>query len=147
MILIPTHNKLRDTWTFKHFVRQFSRGVDIEKFGQIPVVVTEDNCCYVWDGTHRITAAKFLGIELPESLFSIYRYTYKDLESINFEKGYVTPFNPAIECRKSFHDYKNFVLDMYKRNGPTETTRFILSNRDLYCEKRTSFTFSDMIPK
>lgn len=148
MELIPTHNKLRDVWTFKHFVRQFSRGVDIEKFGQIPVVVTEDNCCYVWDGTHRITAATYLRIRIPTSVISIYHYTYKQLMEVNLNKGYVTPFDPRKECRLSFHEFKNDVLKEYKKRERSEadTIKYIFDNENLFKEGRDVMSFHGLIP-
>lgn len=148
MILIPTHNKLRDTWTFKHFVRQFSRGVDIEKFGQIPVVVTEDNCCYVWDGHHRVTAATYLHLRIPSSAIQIYHYTYEQLMEINLNKGYVTPFDPRKECRISFHEFKDDVLSSYrsKKRTKDETIRYIFDNENLFKEGRDVTSFHELIP-
>lgn len=147
MQLIPTHNKLRDIWTFKRFVRQFKRGVDIEKFGQIPVVITEDNCCYVWDGHHRLAAMSYLGLRIPLSVITPYHYTYKQLMEINFTKGYVTPFNPKTECRLSFHEFKDSVLKMYKNKHEQDVLDYIWNNENLYKEGRDITNFYQLIPE
>ena len=160
MNLIPTHNRLRDIWTFKHFVRQFQRGIDIDNFGQVPIVVTEDDCCYIWDCHHRLAAMTYLGLRVPLSVITIHHYTYKQLLEINFAKGYVTPFDPRKECRLSFHEYKDTVLGMYKeaknksnrlREDSTDDIKviekYIHDNENLYKEGRDVTSLHGLIPE
>ena len=146
MILIPTHNKLRDLQTFRHFVRRFERGLGwTERKFKIPVIVTEDSKCWLYDGHHEISASHYCGISVPIDVLNIIRYDYYQLEQINFKVGYVTPFDPRTECRKSFHEYKFDVLKMYKELGEDITAAHIKQVKHLYSEPRVAQTIQDLI--
>ena len=123
--LIPTHNSLRNLKSFYHFVAAFYQhdgdtyGWSIRRGSKISIIQTEDDKLYLWDGHHCAAAAHWAGhAYIPRSEYNITKMTYEKVMTINFDKGYVTPFDMRTECRLAdFSFFKNFVLDIY-RNTP-----------------------------
>lgn len=125
--LIPTQNRLR-------------RPVKPPTNDIFPISLaqTEDKKLYIWNGHHRLASLWDSGVrELEDDKFDIRKRTYKDLTSINFEIGFVTPFDPRWECRLSeFWSFKEIVMKYYERFGYNTALSYIVGCRLDYLERR-----------
>jgi hypothetical protein len=149
--LIPTHNRLRSEKSFYYFLhRFFEQDGDTYGWGnrKVSVVHTEDDLYYLWDGHHIISAAHWAGHEtIPASNYTITEMTYKKVMSINFDKGYVTPFNLQTECRLSdFINFKKKILSEIEPNVYDINLEIdILLNAKHYKEPRRAYNIEELI--
>lgn len=111
--LIPTHNELRSKKKVDKFIKRIRKG-NLFRGMKSPIKLTrtEDGLIYVHDGHHRLYACYLCGIKgLMDCEFIIKDMTYADYEVMNFNVGWVTPFNLKTHCRiPDFFDFKNRIL-------------------------------------
>jgi hypothetical protein len=104
---------------------------------------------YIWNGHHRLAAAYTEGIrEIDDKHFSIMEMSRAQLQSINLDAGYVTPFDIINECRScDFLKYKTNVLESFKRNPKaySDILLLILASHMLYREPRRANFITDII--
>ncbi len=123
--------------------------------GKVSIVKTEDDKLYLWDAHHRVCAAHNAGhVFIPRSEYILTEMTYKKVMSINFNKGYVTPFNLQTECRiPDFMAFKTKILNEFNYGckmtyEPTYYTSMemdILLNAKCYKEKRTIYNVEELL--
>lgn len=126
--LIPTQNRLRYLPKPSAFI------------GPVPIALTqtEDDLLYIWNGHHRLFSLWQAGVRgLPPDKVNIAHMTYAQLGSINFDKGYVTPFDPRKECRlEDFVAYKAEVIKRYQTYNYDQAIRYITSYTHKFRELR-----------
>jgi len=73
-----------------------------------------ENQLYIWDGHHRVIAIYLGGrSEIYPEEYCILNITFELTKKVNFETGYVTPFDPQTEIRLAeFGLFKQQVHDM-----------------------------------
>ena len=141
--LIPTHNRLRNPSRIKFFDYEYKKPISLSRI---------DNQLYVHDGHHRLVYEISKGNNtLPDNYFTIKDFTKEKYDEINFDYGYVTPFDIESECRKpNFFEYKIYIIRLFKcvvddvADGTNLVERFILSTKDMYVEKRSVFTMEEL---
>jgi hypothetical protein len=135
--LIVTQNCLRSFYRTKVIAANLSSGIWFKE--PIAITRTEDEELWLWNGLHRVYACHLAGINtLPLGKYTITRMTYKQLASINFQVGYVTPFSPKLWCRKAdFFAYKARVMDIYMNLGYRSAIKYILAHEEDYLEPRS----------
>jgi hypothetical protein len=89
------------------------------------------------DGHHRCLATYIGGRGyLRHDEYRLEEYTYEMYAEINFEVGFVTPFDPRTEVRVSdFTEFRQEVFHLYARN-PAEAIMFIRQNKSRYARPR-----------
>lgn len=98
----------------------------------------DDGRLYIHDGHHRSMAIYLSGRSyLNPTEYAISPFTFKQLQTANFETGYVTPYDPRVEMRKSdFRIFKKTARqiydDMTNPNRKNDALDYILKNRPLY---------------
>jgi len=92
-----------------------------------------DGRMMIRDGHHRCLATYIGGrAYLRHDEYIVETYTYAMYEEINFEKGFVTPFDPRTEVRvPDFTAFRQEVFRLYARN-PEEAVAFIRHNKSRY---------------
>jgi hypothetical protein len=106
--------------------------------GEVKLSLVEGKL-YVHDGHHRLVSAFMRGYaSIPESDCHIESLSLEEYDQINYEKGYVTPFNLIEECRQpEFYRFKKMVMNSYLKGGDVNTLTEIIRNaRYMYAEKR-----------
>jgi hypothetical protein len=85
------------------------------------------------DGHHRCLATYIGGrAYLRHDEYLVEAYTYEMYAEINFEAGFVTPFDPRTEVRvPDFTAFRQEVFRLYARN-PEEAVAFIRQNKSRY---------------
>ena len=142
--IIPTQNCLRNYKTVERCVDILERG---ERLTPINLSLIEDGAIYLHDGMHRLCALYLVGAEeLLPAAYTTKSMLYEQYASINWEVGYVTPFDLRTECR---------IADLYKwktkvfaeKCGYTEewVNGFIHRNRKEYVEKRRVWNVEDVL--
>lgn len=147
--LIPTHNSLRSKSTLEYFRNQIKAGESLYpvKLVKVRYYPSYDYKVYIHDGHHRLVAMYLEGVkELTENDYEIRDVTYEHYKEINFDVGWVTPFDLRTEVRRAdFFDFKNEVMSMYNNvNFLTPKperlypfiVRYIQNNVDEYSETR-----------
>lgn len=109
---------------------------------------------YVRDGLHRVLALYVLQTIsktepcLHPKLCDIEYYNYREFEELNFECGWVTPFDPKDFVRKpDFLEYKNTAISIFKNDGLDKAEEYIRNNYVQYLEKREINTVYDLYEK
>jgi len=102
---------------------------------------------YIRDGHHRCVATFMSGRDyLLDSEYIITPMTYEQYMSINFDVGWVTPFDPRHEARLSdFMDFKRLVIYMRSDHTDDKVVEHIRQNKYKYMCPRTMSTVSDLI--
>lgn len=149
--LIPTHNELRSSSVLKYFRQQIKAGkkpqpIELIKVRYYPSYTSR---IYIHDGHHRAVAAKLERLEsLTPDEYNIREVPYTDYLQINFDVGWVTPFDLMSEVRRAdFFDFKNTV--MYLFDNPEFSSiefikNFIHNRRYFYVEPRKVWSVGDM---
>jgi len=97
------------------------------------------------DGHHR-SLATYLGgrTYLRHDEYRLEAYTYEMYAEINFEVGFVTPFDPRTEVRvPDFTAFRQEVFQLYARN-PAEAVAFIRQNKVRYARPHTRNTLAQL---
>lgn len=140
--LIPTHNDLRNVGRFYSFLDNFhNTGMFINRTNKI-LILSIDNIFYLNDGHHEISAAIAYGLDtIPESNYNIMKVSLNQMLSVNFDIGWVTPYNPATHCR--ILDLTNFKKIAFEHKD----IDFIYNNQNLYLEERKVHSFIEIVKK
>jgi len=106
----------------------------------------EDGQFFIQDGHHRMCAMVLAGRPFMfEDEFYIKDWTYKEFLDINFNCGWVTPYDPRIETRSpDYAIYKKMVNDNLKISKNHAVT-FIAQNRQLYSSQRSYYHIQALI--
>lgn len=113
-IIIPTHNEFRNRQKAKELIEceEYCTYILNNQRGPIVLIQTEDNQLWCHDGHHRLAAIDWHDGKINEQYVEIRKYTYAQMNEINLDCGYVTPYDPRLECRCcNFWEYKNDLLD------------------------------------
>ncbi len=104
-----------------------------------------DDWLMIRDGHHRCLATYLGGrTYLRHDEYSIEEYTYEMYAEINFEAGFVTPFDPRAEVRlPDFGSFRQKVFRLYARS-PEAAVAFIRRNKSRYARPRRYYTLSQM---
>lgn len=136
--LIVTHHGIRDRLKVKMIAAEVSSGkllIDepLIRIGQFP-----DNRLYILDGHHRCLGKHLAGkIYMYGPEFKLEQWTYEQFGSVNFETGWLTPYDPRTEVRKpDFLGYRNDIIEMRRELGEVATRNWIEWSKDLYAERR-----------
>lgn len=146
--IIPTHNKIRNYKSVQYFRSIFELGqIDNRQIWPVNLTRTEDSKLYLWNGCHRVVAYYLAGFrEISEEYISILDMKYSDIYSVNFTKGFVTPFDPRKECRKAeFFIYKEVVMNILENTGYYCAMDYIVRNHGEYCEKRKINSIKELV--
>ena len=146
--LIVTQNELRSMHNLQMMLNSFNESLYPLSTDKIILIKTEDDKHYIHNGHHRLVALYLLGIEeLSPEWYTIWNMTYAQLTSINFDKGYVTPYDPRRECRKSnFMQYKTKAMNIFHIYGYVGAINFVnlaLASQ-VYLEKRQINTVKEL---
>jgi len=97
-----------------------------------------DGRMMIRDGHHRCLATYIGGrAYLRHDEYTVETYTYEMYAEINFEVGFVTPFDPRTEVRvPDFTAFRQEVFQLYARN-PEEAVAFIRQNKSRYARPHT----------
>jgi hypothetical protein len=97
-----------------------------------------DGRMMIRDGHHRCLATYIGGrASLRHDEYIVETYTYEMYAEINFEVGFVTPFDPRTEVRvPDFTAFRQEVFQLYARN-PEEAVAFIRQNKSRYARPHT----------
>lgn len=137
--LIATQYGYRDNAGVKAMVEFVKSGGEFNASPLISVFLLEDGKLYIHDGHHRSMAVYLSGREyLKPSEYTLSPITYNALGSVNFDAGYVTPYDPRTEMRLSdFRIFKRTARqlhdDLSNPNRIRDALKYINDNRSLYC--------------
>lgn len=122
-----------------------SKGYESEKLIQINKF--EDEMNFIHDGHHRCFSIWLAGREILHHQEFVFSYwSYQQYGEINFDNGYVTPYNPKEEIRHAdFFDFK-FEVRKIAETSIEEAIEFIKLNRSRYCEPRDCWHIKDLAP-
>jgi hypothetical protein len=145
--IIPTHNKLRNPDSFRFFHSNYKAILDAAK---PPLLLRmEDGKYYLNDGHHRMTAAFAMKLPIEAIEFRIMEMTYAKMTEINWEDGWLTPYDPRTHVRQhNFMWFKKFVMEFYidKRSEFNVLLNINGVAERLYSEIRTANSLGDLIP-
>ena len=153
--LIPTHNRLRSIDTFEYFKGKFRNDYITSEARWVrddilSIVKTEDGKFYLWNGHHQVSAAYSIGLRyIPDGFYTMTERTYENVMSINFNVGYVTPFDMRTECRlDNFRPYKDEIIRLlgYLKGFQKNILKpYIFTNPQRYKEQRTVNSIKELI--
>lgn len=113
----------------------------------IHLVRFEDGRIHIQDGHHRLSAILLGGRE--QVLSSEYRMEnteYDKYQEINFDCGWITPFDPRTEFRLSDLDkYRKLIRARRIKRAPHRVAHFIQQNKHRYKKPREFFTIPQLI--
>lgn len=89
---------------------------------------------FIHDGHHRIKAIWLSGrTELHPAEYELEQLSLEDYLDINFDCGWVTPYNPHLYLRISdLSSYKESIMKIYRATGPITATSEITSRFSEY---------------
>lgn len=104
-----------------------------------------DDWLMIRDGHHRCLATYLGGrTSLRPDEYRIEEYTYEMYAEINFEAGFVTPFDPRAEVRlPDFGSFRQEVFRLYA-GSPEAAVTFIRHNKSRYARPRRYYTLAQM---
>ena len=104
----------------------------------IAIACFPDGRMMIRDGHHRCLATYIGGrASLRHDEYIVETYTYEMYAEINFEVGFVTPFDPRTEVRvPDFTAFRQEVFRLYALN-PEEAVAFIRQNKARYARPHT----------
>lgn len=159
---LVTHNQLRSQKTFSFFANRFKNGEGfLSRANKISFIRTEDDKLYLCDGHHEVAAAFHAGLDLTSASIQVKRYTYAQMNEVNFSCGYVTPYNPATHVRKNdFKWFKEAILSIntgWKNYDEPPTKEFLKlctewayeaidKYKSAYLEERKVFSIEEIVP-
>lgn len=109
--LIPTHNELRSMEVAELWRKFFEDG---KVMRCNPVSLSEiEGEIYIHDGHHRLAGLWLAGgRSLYDGEYRLRQFSVADYLNVNYDRGYVTPFNPQTEVRLSdFKQIKDRILE------------------------------------
>ena len=135
--LIPTHNRLRD-------ISRLS-SIQHNTFAP-PFISLANDKCFVHDGHHRLVCMLSRGQKWLDE-YHLEEYSYEDYNDINFDKGYVTPFDLHTECRlPDFYKFKEVIMRLYNTDSWNidELENLIINKHKYYTETRYIHTMGQL---
>lgn len=105
-----------------------------------------DQQLMIHDGHHRCVATYLSGRQVlhPEE-FEIHNWTYEDYNTINWERGYITPHDPRTEVRKpDLRAFKNSTHAIANKLSIEQAEQWIVGCRLAYCEPRRFYTLAEL---
>jgi hypothetical protein len=111
----------------------------------IAIACFPDSRRMIRDGHHRCVATYLGGREyLRHDEYKLEYYTYEMYSEINFEAGFVTPFDPRTEVRvPDFTAFREEVFRLYTRSRD-EAIAFIRQNKARYARPHTHNTLAQL---
>jgi hypothetical protein len=141
--------RILDLFVTQNCIRSIKAIDDFQKIIRISGFDTFEPIQLLKLKNHRLAAAYTEGIrEIDDKHFSIMEMSRAQLQSINLDAGYVTPFDIINECRScDFLKYKTNVLESFKRNPKaySDILLLILASHMLYREPRRANFITDII--
>ena len=133
----PTHNELRNPAVLPKLIDRYP-------FANHPkIIITEDGEMYCGDGHHRLVAADYKWGSIDMSMVDVFYLSYSKFLEVNFEVGWVTPYDPRTHCRlPDFYDYKVQVMSYHRQKMFVEADRLI--ENTVYTEPRTVNYISEL---
>jgi hypothetical protein len=112
----------------------------------IQINVFEDGSHVVMDGHHRCVSIWEADRHcLDDSEYQIHELTYGDFLNIDFEKGWVTPYDPRTHVRwPELRHFKNSVITCVELRDEETARKFIRESRKLYSIPRTISTIEEL---
>lgn len=101
---------------------------------RISIACMEDGTQYFHDGHHRLLAIWMAGRKvLYDDEVEYFDLTYAQYDEVNFETGWLTPFDLKTEIRTpNVHEFKQKAKAMPRENAE----EWVRSNKGLYCHPR-----------
>lgn len=136
--LVVTQYGYRDDAGVMEMMAYVKAGGDFNAKPLISLFSLDDGRLYIHDGHHRSMAIYLSGRSyLKPSEYAISPFTFKQLQTANFDTGYVTPYDPRVEMRKSdFRIFKKTTKQIYEDqanpNREKDALDYIRNNRSLY---------------
>jgi len=142
--LIVTQNSVRAPDSIEKLVEVARKG---GKFTGICLFSFPDGKIFLHDGHHRVVAIFMSGrMHLEPDEYVIINSTYDDINTVFFEKYFVTPYDPRVEMRHhDFGDFKQHALGLYKEGKEEEARKYVEENRHLYSFPRCMTSINDLI--
>lgn len=146
--IIPTHNRFRNPEKAKELlmVQDYCDYILNNQRGPIVLIQTEDDQLWCHDGHHRLAAVDWHDGKVNERYVEIRKYTYAQMNEINLSCGYVTPYDPRIECRlENFWEYKQKWLKFFETTQMQNMLEgYILNFSECYKEPRRVHTLREL---
>lgn len=122
--LLVTQNGFRNYNKVVEMANAIRNGSRFNSKELIKIYQTEDGKRWIFDGHHRVGSLSLAGeTSLYSTDYEFGVYNYEMLNSINWLKGYVTPFDPRTHVRlPNFFDFKKEILS-------SQEPRNLLENR------------------
>lgn len=132
------------TWD-KEALQEYADRENVKVSPLINISRFEDGVMYIHDGHHRTLATLLAGrLLLYPTEFKITHWMYEQYLEINFEVGWVTPFDPRTQCRKAdLQKFKRYVIREAKES-PEKAIKLIKKYKLIYAEPRKIFTVRDL---
>jgi hypothetical protein len=133
-----TQNRIRSSQSFQELQSKMKDDSDFLRKNPVVLLQTEDGKYWVWNGHTRLAAYWALGFRklIPEQYY-VMKLTYAEVASVNFNVGYVTPFDPKDQCRAAdFFEYKKVVRGLFNVVGPWYALKHIVEHSYEYIEER-----------
>lgn len=146
--VIPTHNSLRNYHQFESLLSVFHKNEAEKKsiLGKEILILIVDDRLFLNDGHHRICAGYAAGIDICEFKFRFESYSIKEMDTTNYEAGWVTPYNPYTHVRKNTClIFKRCVLSAYSTSPIPNIDKYIHMCSEDYSEERKLWSIQDMI--
>jgi hypothetical protein len=143
--LIPTHNELRSKECLDYWLGVFTHNqYVISQHPAVKLSRTEDGCIYIHDGHHRLSAALLSNFPISLLRFEIVDFTYAQIAEINFDVGWVTPYNPRTHVRvHNLHIVKPYILAL-REFDELMAIDAIRCNFDMYAKPRRFSNLADI---
>lgn len=112
----------------------------------IQIAMFEDGKMYIADGHHRTIAIVLSGRDyLDEGEYEIQQWTYRQWGEVNFQCGWVTPYDPRTHVRVADYSRYKDNIRQHLHIGIDATLLYIKTNKDRYAKPREITTIQDMM--
>lgn len=146
------HVRCGGLWN-REYLHSFAKKNNLRPSPLIQISKFNDGLFYLHDGHHRSVATRLGGRKefYPEE-YEIKTWTYEQYLNINFNIGFVTPFDPRTQCRKAeLSHFKKKIRDIAKTNrGYAEELiwlawKGLCPDEDFYWEPRVIRSVLDLV--
>ena len=136
--LTPTQAGLRNRQRAIDIGEKIEAGTKLERRSPIAITRFEDNRLFVHDGHHYIVGLIFGGRDtLENDEFKVTDWTYEQYREVNWNDGFITPFNPNTEMKVAdLARFRTAVQFIRERNGDEAAEDFIRTHGYLYLVPR-----------